>query len=367
MGKHELPRRARILPVLGMFLLVAALLAVGKLAMADNQVTATDNTTPSSPVITATDDSSTTPSTTPRDKHKHATDHKSGDKGDKPDRKRSRDLRDKVQLAADGLAPDDASFRIASFNVLGASHTAPGGNKHGYALGSSRMGWATQLIRGNNISIVGLQEYESAQHSTFARMTGGGWGIFPGMQLGKKAVRNSIAWDTSTWEFVEGHTIDIPYFHGHPMPIPYVLLKHKATGRLAWFLNTHNPASTRGPAQHWRDLATAKEISLMNDLQAPQSDNQLGIPTFFTGDFNEKADAFCRVTVGAHAQAANGGTASPCRLPANNGIDWIFGSTPGVTFSGYVRLDGGLVNRVSDHPMVYADVTLTGEAPYVQE
>lgn len=349
-----------------MFVLVAALLGVGKLAMADNQTTASDSTVSTPPVVSATDDPFTPPATTkpPRDKNKHSAGHK---KDTKADRRRSRHLADKVQLAADGLAPDDATFRIASFNVLGASHTAPGGNKHGYALGASRMGWATQLIRGNNISIVGLQEFESAQHSTFARMTGGGWGIFPGMQLGKKAVRNSIAWDASVWELVEGHTIDIPYFHGHPMPIPYVLLKNKATGRLAWFMNTHNPASTRGPAQHWRDIATAKEVNLMNQLQAPKTSNELGIPTFFTGDFNEKADAFCRVTAGAHAQAANGGTTSPCRLPANNGIDWIFASIPGVSFSGYVRMDGGLVNRVSDHPMVYADVTLTGEAPYVDQ
>ncbi|MEZ0579228.1 endonuclease/exonuclease/phosphatase family protein [Nocardioides sp. MH1] len=368
MGKHELPRRARLLPVLGVFALVAALLTVGRFAMADNQPVAKDTTEASQPSASASDktdgtDGTGDDKTKPRDKNKHATDHKTDRK---KDRRRSRDLRDKVQLAADGLAADDATFRIASFNVLGASHTAPGGNKRGYALGASRMGWATQLIRGNNISVVGLQEFESAQHSTFARLTGSGWGLYPGMQLGNLGVRNSIGWDTSVWELVEAHTLQIPYFHGKPVPIPYVLLKHKGTGRLAWFINTHNPASTRGPAQHWRDIATSKEIALMNDLQEPQTSNQLGIPTFLTGDFNEKADAFCAVTVRANAQAANGGTASPCRLPANNGIDWIFGSRPGVSFSHYVRLDGGLVNRVSDHPMVYSDVTLTGEAPYVE-
>lgn len=351
--------------MLAVFALVAALLAVGRFAMADNQPTARDLADAVVPPTDAVEDPST--QVTPgRDKNKHATgDQRKRDRA--AERRRSRSLRDKVQLAADGLAADDATFRMASFNVLGASHTAPGGNKHGYALGSSRMGWATQLIRGNNISVVGLQEYESVQHGTFSRLTGGGWGIYPGLQIGKKAVRNSIGWNTGVWELVEAHTMDIPYFHGKPMPIPYVLLKHRGTGRLAWFINTHNPASTRGPAQHWRDIATNKEIALMNDLQAPESNNQLGIPTFLMGDFNEKADAFCAVTARASAQAANGGTASPCRLPANNGIDWIFGSTPGVTFTGYVRMDGGLVNRVSDHPMIYTDVTLTGEAPFIEQ
>ena len=64
--------------------------------------------------------------------------------------------------------------------------------------------------------------------------------------------------------------------------------------------------------------------------------------------------------------SALGGRATPCRPPNGSGIDWIFGSTPGVGFSGYVRMDGGLVNRVSDHPMVFSDVTLSGEAPFVE-
>ncbi|RHW28718.1 hypothetical protein D0Z08_02380 [Nocardioides immobilis] len=363
MGKHELPRRARLLPVLAIIVLVAALLTVGRFAVANNQTTATDDTTPTAPPsITASDDSEAPPETSPR--HKNKDKPKKDDK--LRDRLRSRNLRNRVQLAADGLAADPASFRIASFNVLGASHTGPGGNKPGYAGGTSRMGWTVQLIRGNNVSVVGLQEYEKTQHATFGRITGGGWGVYPGLQVGSKGVRNSIAWNAGVWELVEGHTIPIPYFHGNLVPMPYVLLKHKETGRLAWFINIHNPASTRGPAQHWRDVATQKEIALMNDLQEPQSTNQLGIPTFLMGDFNEKAEAFCRVTAGANAQAANGGTSSPCRLPANHGIDWIFGSIPGVGFSNYVRMDGGLVNRVSDHPMIYADVTLSGEAPFVE-
>ena len=193
--------------------------------------------------------------------------------------------------------------------MLGASHTGAGGNKRGYAGGTARIGWAVQLIRGNNVSVVGLQEYEKSQHAQFARITGGGWGIYPGLQVGNKGVRNSISWNNAVWELVEAHTIPIPYFHGNLVPMPYVLLKHKATGRLSWFINIHNPASTRGPAQHWRDVATAKEIALMNDLQAAPSTNQIGTPTFLMGDFNEKSEAFCRVVPGANAQAANGGAA----------------------------------------------------------
>ena len=353
-------------------MLVAALLAVARFAMANDQTTATDDTSPTvtasaSDEVEASDDVSDVPPVEPKRTDEPKDKDPKGDKKGKDGKKGSSELRDKVQLAADGLAPDPATFRIASFNVLGHSHTKPGGNKCcRWASSTSRMGWTVQLLRGNNISVVGLQEYEPQQHGTFGRLTGGGWGVYPGLQIGNKGVRNSIAWNSAVWELVEGHTIPIPYFHGNLVPMPYVLLEHRETGRLAWFINIHNPASVRGPAQHWRDIATQKEIDLMNDLQAPQSTNQLGIPTFLMGDFNEKAEAFCRVTAGANAQAANGGTASPCRLPANHGIDWIFGSTPGVTFSGYVRMNGGLVSRSSDHPFIFSNVALDGEAPFVE-
>jgi endonuclease/exonuclease/phosphatase family metal-dependent hydrolase len=381
-GKHEQPRRARLLPVLGIIVLVAALLAVARLAMANDQTTATDDTDPTSIVTTsasdevATDDVTVAP-TKPEtdDKTDQKGDNKADDKADdkadqkadkKTEKRRSDRLRDRVQLAADGLEADPAAFRLASFNVLGFSHTKPGGNKCcRWAGGIARMGWALQLIRGNNVSVVGFQEYEKEQHNAFMSMTGGGWADYPGLSLGNNPVRNSIAWNTAVWDLVEAHTIPIPYFHGNLVPMPYVLLEHRETGRLAWFINIHNPASVRGPAQHWRDVATAKEIALMNDLQAPKSANELGIPTFLMGDFNEKAEAFCRVTAGANAQAANGGVSSPCQLPANHGIDWIFGSTSGVAFSGYVRMSGGTASRISDHPMIFTDVTLSGEAPSV--
>jgi len=369
-GKHELPRRSRLLPVLGIFLLVAALLAVGRFATADSETTATDASA-AIPTESASDDTQTGPTEPPRDKKRDKPEKDKAEKKNtgesKAEKRRKRILRNRVQMAADGLPAAEATFRIASFNVLGYSHTKPGGNKCcKWAGGIARQGWALQLLRGNNISVVGFQELEKEQYNSFMSMTGGGWAAYPGLRLGNNPVRNSVAWNTGVFELVEAHTIPIPYFHGNLVPMPYVLLKHKATGRLAWFISIHNPASVRGPAQHWRDAATAKEIALMNDLQAPENPGEMGTPVFLVGDFNEKAEAFCRVTANANAQAANGGTRSPCRLPSNHGIDWIFGSTPGVTFSDYHRIDGGLVNRVSDHPLIFADATLTGDAPYIE-
>ncbi|RHW25915.1 hypothetical protein D0Z08_16370 [Nocardioides immobilis] len=361
MVTNEHPRRERLLPVVGLVALVVVLLAVARFGMSDE---------PSDGPVTGPGTSPAIPSDVVdagiSEEEQRQTERHSRRRNRMLDRELAAKLRDRVQQTVDGLSAAPATFRIASFNVLGYSHTKPGGNKCcRWAGGVARMASAVQLIRGNNFHVVGFQEFEKEQYGAFLSMTGGGWQVYPGLRLGTNPVRNSIAWDTSTFELVSAHTTPIPYFHGHMVPMPYVLLKHRETGRLSWFINIHNPASVRGPAQHWRDLATSREIALMRDLQKPRAGYPLGIPTFLMGDFNEKAEAFCRVTAGANAQAANGGSSTPCRLPGNHGIDWIFGTREGVTFSNYARLSGGLISRTTDHPLIYSDVTLDGDAPWV--
>jgi hypothetical protein len=249
-----------------------------------------------------------------------------------------------------------AQFQVASLNVLGASHTARHGNKHHFASGATRMRYSVQLLRSHGVDVVGLQEFEVTQFAAFKRATGSAFATFPGPTMGHNPVRNSIAWRTDTWSLVAAHTESIPYFHGHRVPMPYVLLQHRTTGRKVWFMNVHNPASTKshGNNQRWRNVATGIEIATVHRLQAT------GIPVVFTGDFNERAESFCRITAATELHAANGGsTSGPCHPPANNGIDWIFGS-PSVSFSGYVRQGQGLVNRATDHPLIVATAQVGG-------
>ena len=261
------------------------------------------------------------------------------------------------ELLEAGQAGPPARFRVSSLNVLGAGHTGPRGSKPSYASGTTRIGWLAQVIRQLDVDVVGLQEYEPVQHHAFVRRTGGRYGIYPGAALGNRAVRNSIAWDRSTWEAVSTHTIPIPYFRGNRVPMPYVLLEHLESGRRVWFINIHNPVSSakRGNNERWRDLGTSLQIGLMQRLRA-QTDH----PVILMGDFNEREEAFCNVTRRAPAIAANGGSAGPrCVPPANMGIDWIFG-TKDISFSGYRRLRGGIISRATDHPMIVADAELRG-------
>ncbi len=239
-------------------------------------------------------------------------------------------------------------FRLASLNVLGHGHTTPRGNKPGYAAGTVRMQRSVQVLTGKGVDLVGFQELEEPQYREFQRITGGSWGVFPAMTMGSNPVRNSIAWRKDTWSVVSSGTIPVPYFHGKRVPMPWVLLEHVATDRRLAVVNIHNPATTkrRGNNERWRDVGTALEVGLVNRLKTTS-------PVVLMGDFNEREEAFCKVTAGAAMHAANGGTGAPCRPPAGAGIDWIFG-TPELSFSAYERYTSALLRSATDHPLIVA-------------
>ncbi len=245
-------------------------------------------------------------------------------------------------------------FRVASFNVLGDSHTGPGGNKPGFPDGSARMSMAIAALRNNDIDVVGFQEFEQSQYNMFSARAGE-YATYPGMSLGNKSVRFNIAWRTSVWTFVDAHTLSIPYAGGSRIAMPVVLLQSIDTGRRAWFANFHNPADTPnlGNNGRWRAEAAGIEISHLTELH--QSD---GYPVIVTGDYNEREEIFCRFTAGGVFSAAAGGSSSGgCAPPPRMEVDWIFGST-GVEFTGYAVTDTG---KASDHNMVHSTATLTAE------
>lgn len=249
-----------------------------------------------------------------------------------------------------------APFRVANFNVLGYSHTAPGGSRYGkYADGVTRMTWTYDLLNRYRISVVGFQELQTKQLRRFRTLAKSSWGVYPADQLDGMAMNNSIAWRTDTWQLLEARTTPIPYFRGRLVQMPYLLMRHVPTGRLAWFANFHNPAnpSDLPDQQRWRDEATRRQVALANRLR------QSGIPVVFTGDFNERGKYFCRLTLGAPMQSASGGSynSTECLPPADMIVDWIFG-TLDYEFTNYAARRGYLVRRASDHALVIADGAL---------
>ncbi len=253
-----------------------------------------------------------------------------------------------VRLPAGSTSP--TQFTVTSFNVLGASHTA--GGRRGFGSAASRMRTTVGLFRYHNVSVAGLQEFQASQLAMFNSLTGGSFGVYPGMSLGNQPVQNSIVWRTADWTLVRAQSTPIPYFRRR-VPMPQVLLRNNRTGREVWFANFHNPADKYGAAQGARNTATAIEASLVRSFVAG------GHPVIVTGDMNERESFFCRISAAAPLHGANGAyrSGSSCRNASRTAVDWILGTTS-VQFSNYALDESTVSRRISDHYMIRAGVTL---------
>ncbi len=197
-------------------------------------------------------------------------------------------------------------FTTASFNVLGANHTAGrGGKGPGYSRGKMAAG----LVRKHKIDVVGFQEMQRENFRGFRTiLPKKKFGFYPGLH-GKETIdlENSVAWKKDKFKVVRARTIKIPYFHGTTRRMPVVLLEHRKTGRKVYAANFHNPASTsrHGNNEKWRDKATRRQIRLVKNLVKKHPH-----PILFTGDFNEHEEYFCKLTGATQMFSASGGSRS---------------------------------------------------------
>lgn len=255
-------------------------------------------------------------------------------------------------------APPVATFRISSFNILGSSHTRKGGKDAGKASGPARAARAAQYVLANGLDVIGFQELQGDQRSTFTRATGGRFGLYPGDQLRGMDGENSIAYRLDTWELVKADTVPIPYFGGRIRNMPVLLLKHKKTGIASYFTNFHNPANTKryGNQERHKAAAKARQAALFADLRAD------GYPLFVTGDMNEQQSWFCAVAGPGDLKAAAGGDGARegCSVAGGFRIDWIAGSHD-VEFSNYREDKSGTVKWMTDHPVMLADVKIDAQ------
>ena len=250
------------------------------------------------------------------------------------------------------------TFNISSFNALGSTHTESG-RRARMGSGVYRIGLAAKFLDKHQLDIVGFQELQMDQWARFTEVAGDRYGTFPG-GLSRRMVQNSIAWNLAEWTLVEGQFVKIPYFKGVEWNMPVVRLQNLQTGQHVYFANFHNPATNRkhrNSTPHRRE-AERRQVALANALYAT------GLPVFFTGDMNEREKYFCTMAAGTQMKAANGGKYTsklgcvppPKPMP----VDWIMGSKQRGQFSGYVRDDSRLVNRITDHYVVRATVTMRG-------
>ena len=242
---------------------------------------------------------------------------------------------------------DTQGFTLATFNILGASHTK---NSKKYATYPSRLNKAFNVMQRERLDVIGTQEFQGVQWDYFKkRGYADTFGAFYWNPAGKKRdTENLILWRKSTMEYVSGSTLDIPYFYGSTRHIPVVLLKEKKSGRTAYFINTHNAADVRGPARKYREQAIAIEKAKIVELR------KTGRPVFITGDFNDRKEAFCPMTANKLTISPNSVPHMTCVYPKQSSIDWIFAAGQ-ARFSSF-EYDWSVKNssKLTDHPIVFA-------------
>jgi endonuclease/exonuclease/phosphatase family metal-dependent hydrolase len=261
-------------------------------------------------------------------------------------------------VVVDAVAPAASkrpSFVIASLNALGDSHTRRGGHAAFMASGVTRTRHAVNLLRRYRIDVVGLQEMQPAQHRQFRRSAGRQFAMFPGPGRRPKN-HNTVAWRTSTFDFVSGRLARITYMNGRKAPMPVVRLRHRTSGQHIYVVSVHNAPGRFPAAQRLRNRALNQEVALTKKLL------RQGIPVFLTGDMNDRERFFCPYTRRTPMKAAAGGSnRGRCQPPPGRiaRVDWVFGSRD-VRFSKYRFIKSPLVRRTTDHPLVLARATLRG-------
>lgn len=267
-------------------------------------------------------------------------------------REREARLREKAQRAAAKAAEAAAnapfSVRIGSFNVLGSQHTAPGGTRQNYPPASTRTAATANLVGKHGVDILGAQEMQSDQLRDLQNRTG--MAAWPGFAWGEAETDNSVLYDPGVFEVVSGSSFTIP-FMGRPRPQPIVRLRHLATGRELYVVNTH-PSAGGGSYVAERRQGQAALVGVVNDLKSQ------GIPVLVTGDMNDREEFYCRVVAQAGLIAPNGGSYSAgCQPPPQPlPVDWVVGL--GATWSEYWRDTTPVTQKISDHYFISARASI---------
>jgi murein DD-endopeptidase MepM/ murein hydrolase activator NlpD len=244
-----------------------------------------------------------------------------------------------AKQVATGTGTLGDGFRVASFNTLGASHTAGGAQHPGMASGAARTPGLVKLLASHGTQIVGMQEFQPSQQQAFHDLAGGTWATY-GIQ------DNVIAWRRDAFTLVTRDSITIPYFDGNKRQMPIATLRVNSTGQLVTVINIHNPADIRDSPHN----ADSRAEAIRRERAWITHHGQH--PILMTGDFNDRELAFCGMTGGGLMTAAAGGSnTGSCQMPSYHGIDWIFGR--GVGWNGFI-VDRSPIGTVSDHPFVTA-------------
>lgn len=265
---------------------------------------------------------------------------------------------------------------VATFNVLGAQHTASDGKLDSWPSGAKRIVDAFDEIKQNGFEVVGLQELEEEQRAKLVELAGNEWGIHPkNPDYTNYRSDNSIIWQSSVYDLVDsGYQKGLKYLGNRPMDAPWVILKHKRSGQEIYVKNTHDPITdNNNNAAQWR---YQNALDHREDALARISE---GKKVILLGDFNSAeylrvADdgltrdqlTYCVLTKGektvnAYDAAKNKTGQCPTKSSAEFGIDHIY-TSPDIGVQKWARINGLNIEQISDHPIVYSNIVIGSNA-----
>ena len=262
----------------------------------------------------------------------------------------------------DGTPPPSApvptaptAFRAASFNVLGAHLTAPGGSKPGFGPGPQRMAGGLARLEASGASVAVLNEFENPAASVV--LGDGDWELHRATPNNRfrdgNTSGNAIAWRRDTWALLAAEEFTVPWTVTLHMPV--ATLEHRRTGARVTVIGVHNPATTKRQGNQSSARAVARRVELAQVAALRRADPST--PVLLAGDFNERDEVYCGFLGSGllKSSAAAGRGGAGCRAPGHT-VDWVFGTTD-LTFAGEV-VDRSTLGTISDHPLLTAAVVL---------
>lgn len=267
-----------------------------------------------------------------------------------------------TESSEEGNTTGGSSFRVASFNVLGASHTdGPGANKPSWPSWSVRIEKSLNVIQSKELDIIGFQEFEPSQRNYLKQK-------LPNYGMSSKGKESdSIMWNGDKFELVSEGTWQTTYFGGK-IQEPWVKLRDVSTQQEFHVMNVHDPINRgQGDAQTRYENAKA-HLQKVNELKAEA-------PVLLTGDFNSaySNDAgagaatneqltYCVLTKGGMNDAYDLSVPRQAKCPnkpknMKNFIDHIY-LTSELDVSSFDYVESGANSNGADHPTIFADVTI---------
>ena len=267
-----------------------------------------------------------------------------------------------TENSEEGNTTGGSSFRIASFNVLGTSHTdGPGANKPSWPSWSVRIEKSLNVIQSKELDIIGFQEFEPSQRNYLKQK-------LPNYGMSSKGKESdSIMWNGDKFELVSEGTWQTTYFGGK-IQEPWVKLRDVSTQQEFHVMNVHDPINRgQGDAQTRYENAKA-HLQKVNELKAEA-------PVLLTGDFNSaySNDAgagaatneqltYCVLTKGGMNDAYDLSVPRQAKCPnkpknMKNFIDHIY-LTSELDVSSFDYVESGANSNGADHPTIFADVTI---------